>query len=142
MKLREIADTLNISEGNVHTILHEHLSMRKLFSKCVPHLLIVDQKQQRVDDFVSYSELFNRNKNDFLSQYVTMDETWIHHHTPKSNRLQSPEWTAAGEPRQKRLKLQKSASEVMTSGLWDAHGISFIDYLEKRKTIKSEYYMA
>ena len=33
LKLREIADILKISEGNIYTILHEHLSMRKLCSK-------------------------------------------------------------------------------------------------------------
>ena len=38
-KLREVADTLKISEGSVFTILHEHLSMRKLCSKWVPRLL-------------------------------------------------------------------------------------------------------
>ena len=41
-KLREITDTLKISEGSVFTILHEHLSMRKLCSKWVPRLLTVD----------------------------------------------------------------------------------------------------
>ena len=30
LKLREIAEELKISEGSVFTILHEHLSMRKL----------------------------------------------------------------------------------------------------------------
>ena len=33
LKLREIAETVTISEGSVFTILHEHLTMRKLFSK-------------------------------------------------------------------------------------------------------------
>uniref|UniRef100_A0A2S2QFV8 Mariner Mos1 transposase n=1 Tax=Sipha flava TaxID=143950 RepID=A0A2S2QFV8_9HEMI len=98
--------------------------MRKLFSKWVPRLLTVDQKQQ-----------------DFLRRYVTMDETWIHHHTPESNR-QSAEWTVAGEPRPKRPKSQKSAGKVMASVFWDAQGILFIDYLEKGKRINSEYYMA
>ena len=45
LKLREITDTFKISEGSVFTISHEHLSMRKLYSKWVPHLLTVDQKQ-------------------------------------------------------------------------------------------------
>ena len=45
LKLYEIADTLNISEGSVFTILHDHLSMRKLCSKWVPRMLTVDQKQ-------------------------------------------------------------------------------------------------
>ena len=63
-----------------------HLSMRKLCSKWVPHLLTVDQKQQRVDDSERCLELFQRNKKDFLMRYVTMNETWIHHYTPESSR--------------------------------------------------------
>ncbi|XP_055310682.1 protein GVQW3-like, partial [Sitodiplosis mosellana] len=89
VKLQEIADTLKISKGSVHTILHEHLPMRKLFSKWVPRLLTVDQKQQRVDDSEACLELFRRNEKDFLRRYVTMDETWIHHFTPESNRQSS-----------------------------------------------------
>ena len=50
LKLREIADTLKISEGSVFTILHESLGMRKLFSKWVPRLLTPDKRQQRVQD--------------------------------------------------------------------------------------------
>ena len=85
LKLRETADTLKIPEGNVFTNLHEHLSMRKLCSKWVPRLLTVDQKQQRVDDSERCLELFQRNTKDFFMRYVTMDETWIHHYTPRLN---------------------------------------------------------
>ena len=42
LKLREIADTLKISEGSVFTILHESLEMRELFSQWVPRLLTPD----------------------------------------------------------------------------------------------------
>jgi len=74
--------------------------MRKLCSKWVPRLLTVDQKQQRVDDSEHCLQLFQRNKQEFLRRYVTMDETWIHHFTPESTR-QSAEWTTAGESRPK-----------------------------------------
>ena len=50
LKLCEIAEELKISEGSVFTILHEHLSLRKLCLKWVRRLLTVDQKQQCVDD--------------------------------------------------------------------------------------------
>ena len=50
LKLREIAEELKISEGCIFTILHEHLSMRKLCSKLMLCLLTVDQKQQRVNN--------------------------------------------------------------------------------------------
>ena len=42
----------------------------------------------------------------------------------------------------KRPKYQQWAGKVMASVFWDAHGILFIDYLEKGKTINSDYYMA
>lgn len=38
VKLRKTADTLNISEVSVYTILHENLGLRKLCSKWIGHL--------------------------------------------------------------------------------------------------------
>ena len=96
LKLCEITEELKISESNEFTILHEHLSMRKLCSKWVLPLLTVDQKQQCIDDSEHCLQLFQCNKKEFLHRYVIMDETWIHHFTPESNQ-QSAEWTAADE---------------------------------------------
>ena len=70
-----------------------------------------------------------------------MDETWIHHFTPESNRL-SAEWIAAGETRPKQLKMQTSAGKVLASIFWYTQGILFINYLEKGRTINSKYYIA
>nr|KAF7264101.1 hypothetical protein GWI33_000641 [Rhynchophorus ferrugineus] len=39
------------------------------------------------------TEMIERNKSEFLRRYVTMDETWLHHFTPKYNQ-QSSEWNA------------------------------------------------
>ncbi|GFS58418.1 mariner transposase [Trichonephila clavipes] len=114
--------------------------MRKLCSKWVLRLLTVDQKQQCIGNSERCLELFKRNKQDFLRRYVTMDETWIYYYTPESRRS-SAEWTAAGESCPKRPKTQSSAGKVRASVFWDVHGIFFIDYLEKCKTINSEYYM-
>ena len=140
LKLREIADTLKISDGSVYAILHEHLSMRKLLSNWLPRLLTADQKRQRVVDSESCLDLFRRNKPNFLHRYVTMDETWIHHYTPESKRSSS-EWTAIGEKRPKRPKTQMWAAKVMASVFWDANRVIFIDYLEKGKKINSERYI-
>ena len=70
-----------------------------------------------------------------------MDETWIHHYTPETKRS-SAEWTAASESRPKSPKTQQWAGKVMASVFWGAHGILFIDYLERGKTINRDYYMA
>ncbi|KAF7266531.1 hypothetical protein GWI33_020156 [Rhynchophorus ferrugineus] len=111
LNLNEIADNLKMSTERVNHIIHEYWGMRKLCAR-----------------------------PEFLRRYVTMDERWLHHFTPKSNR-QSSGWTAHDEPATKRGKTQQSAGKVMTSIFWDAHGIIFIDYLEKGRTINSEYYI-
>ena len=69
-----------------------------------------------------------------------MDETWIHHYTSESKRS-SAEWTAVSQKRPNRPKTQMWAGKVMASVFWDAHGVLFIDYLEKSKTINSECYI-
>ena len=97
--------------------------MRKLFSKWVPRFLTPDQEQQRVEDSERCLELFKRGKNDFLRRHVTMIEI------------------AAGIIRPKRPNTQQWAGKFMASVFWDAHGILFIDYLEKVKSINNDYYM-
>ena len=86
--------------------MHESLGMRKLFSKWVPRFFTPDQKQQRVEDLKRCLELFKRGGKDFLRQYVTMDETWIHDYTPETKRS-SAEWKAAGESHPMRPKTQQ-----------------------------------
>ncbi|KAL7727958.1 hypothetical protein ACLKA6_019517 [Drosophila palustris] len=93
--------------------------MRKVFSKWLPRLLTPEQKQQRIDESKSCLDMFTRNKSEFLRRYITMDETWIHHFTPESNR-QSAESHAGGESRPKRPKTQQLAGKVMASVFWDA----------------------
>ena len=107
----------------------------------MPRLLTPDQKQQRGEDSERGLELFKRGKKDFLRQFVTMDETWIQHCTHET-KISSAEWTATSESRLKRPKTQEWAGKVMASVFWDAYGILFIDYLEKGKTINSDYHMA
>ena len=138
LNVREIADILKISEGSVFTIWHESFEMRKFFSKWVPCVLTPDQQHQHVKDLERCLELFKRGKKDFLHQCVTMDETWIHHYTFETKRS-SAEWTAAGESCPKTPKTQQWTGKVMASVFLDAHGILFIDYLEKGKTIISDY---
>ena len=84
-------------------------------------------------------ERFNKNKTDFVRQFITMNETWIHHYTPESKK-QSKQWTETDCSVPKKTILVPSAGKIMASVFWDAEGILFIDYLEKDKTITGEYY--
>ena len=120
LKLCEIAEELKISEGSVFVILHEHLSMRKLCSKWVPRLFTVNQKQQRIDDSDCCLQLFQRNKKEILHKHVTMDETWIHHFTPKPNR-QLAEWTVANESHPKQPKMQSTGLCILGCARYFVH---------------------
>lgn len=119
--------------------MHEELHMKKLFGKVVPHTLTIQQKLDRKQISQRNLNHLKKNKSDFVRRFITMDETWIYHHDPKlkQERLQ---WTEAGCSAPKQTKHERSAKKVMASVFWDAKGILLIDYLEKGKTINSEYY--
>ena len=58
-----------------------------------------------------------------------MDETWIYHFPPESNRL-STEWAVAGESRPKWPKTLTSAGKVLANVFWDVQ-------VEKRSQMKT-----
>ena len=90
MKVRELAEVVDISTGLVVKILHEDLDMRKLTAKWVPRLLTINQKRQQVRDLSRCLDHFIRNPSDFLRRLVTIGESWIHHYTPESK--QEKKW--------------------------------------------------
>ncbi|XP_025161796.1 histone-lysine N-methyltransferase SETMAR-like [Harpegnathos saltator] len=139
MKVREVAEAVGISTERVHHILHEYLDMKKLSARWVPRLLTLDHKRNRVTISKECLAMFSRNPNEFLRRFVTVDETWIHHTTPETKE-QSRQWVSSGERAPKKAKVGLSANKVMATVFWDARGIIHIDYLEKGKTITSEYY--
>lgn len=139
MKVRELAHAVGISTERVHHILHEYLDMRKLSARWVPRLLTLDHKRNRMTTSKECLAMFNRNPDEFLRRFVTVDETWIHHNTPETKE-QSKQWVARGERGPKKAKQSLSANKVMATVFWDARGVIHIDYLEKGKTITGEYY--
>jgi len=84
-------------------------------------------------------EFFRHDPNDFLSQLVTIDETWLYHYDLETKQ-QSMEWRHSGSSHTKKLRLQKSAGKVLTSIFWDQDSILIIDYPPKGQTINAEYY--
>lgn len=103
LKVREIAEIVSISTERVNNILHEHLGMKKLCARWVPRLLTLDQKRVRMDVSSDNLERFKRNPTEFLRRFITVDETWVHHHTPESKE-QSKQWTERGELAPKKAK--------------------------------------
>jgi hypothetical protein len=59
--------------------------MQKLCAKWLPRVLTIDQNKQHVDDLDQFLAIFNRNKDEAFRRYITMNVTWLLHHTPESN---------------------------------------------------------
>jgi len=112
MKVREIAETIDISKERVGYILHEELDMKKLCARWVPRFLTPDQKRTRMKISEQCLECCNKNKTDFVRRSIAMDESWIHHYTPESKQ-QSKQWTEAGCSAPKKTRSVPSAGKVM-----------------------------
>ena len=59
---REIADSLSVSKGTVHTMLHEHLQYSKVCAKWVPKHLTEDQKCLRMGVCFQHLLRYRRGK--------------------------------------------------------------------------------
>ena len=110
-------------------------------ARWVPRLLTVNHKRDRVTILKQCLKIFQRNTDEFLRRFITMDETWIHYFTPETKE-QSKQWTSPGEPAPKKAKTVKSTGKVMATVFWDALGIIHIDYLPLKQTISGDYYAA
>ena len=102
-------------------------------------VFIMEQKQCRENVSSECLAVFRRNEVEFLNRIITMDETGVYDFTPEMKK-QSKQWTERGESARNKAKTVPSSGKVMASVSWDAHGIIFIGYLQKRKTINGEYY--
>ncbi|XP_030750541.1 protein GVQW3-like [Sitophilus oryzae] len=108
IKVRKIAEVMNISKDYVCHTLNQDLGMRKLSARWVPRLLTLDQKRVRMNISNSMLAQFRVNKSEVWRLLITADETWIHHYTPET-KIQSKQWTAEGEPAPKKAKTVISA---------------------------------
>jgi len=81
---KSIAEQLSKSHERVGSIIHEDLDLRKFSAKWVPKWLNADQKRQQCRSSEQILDFFRRDPNDFLSRFVTMDETWLYHYDPET----------------------------------------------------------
>ena len=99
VKMHELTDIVNIIIYHVY-ILHEHLYMKNHLSAWwVLHLLIVDQKHIWMNVSQECLDTLKCNLIQFLQQFITVYEIWIHHYTPKTE--QSKWWIGVLQRSQK-----------------------------------------
>jgi len=106
-----ITTSVSTSAGSVHSMLMENLLMKKV---------------NRVKASTSLPHLFNKNPDNFVSQFLTAHESWLHHFDPE-NKMQSMAWKHAFYSPPGKFCILPSAFKVMASLFWDADGIVLTD---------------
>ncbi|KAG5314934.1 SETMR methyltransferase, partial [Acromyrmex insinuator] len=115
VKVREVVEATDISHGTVISILHEQLGMKKLSARWMPRLLTVEHKRD-VTISKQCLKMFQRNPDEFLRRFITVDMDPLHLRRNSQNSESAPKKTTL-----------KSAGKVMATIFWDARGI-IIDY--------------
>ena len=71
---REITTTLGISGTSMYSILHEHLTVKKICSLGISHNLSIAQKKTRVGWWKEMLQKYNRGAVKHVYYIVTGDE--------------------------------------------------------------------
>ena len=116
---RRTIDEVSTLVGICHKSLTEDLKMRRVASKFVPRLLSVNQKQQRLDVCLDLKE---NAANDpiFLSNVITVYETWVYAYDPET-KTQSSQWKSPGSPRPKKERQLRSNIKSMLICFFDGN---------------------
>ena len=105
VKVHEIAKIVSISMS-VWLIFCIHICMIRFCARWVPRLLATDQERIRVTNLERNLAYFKHNPKRFLHRFLTINVTWIHHHTLKS-REGSKQGVKTGESAPVRRKMQQ-----------------------------------
>lgn len=141
--IRMMESQTNLSRGTIHTILHEHLNMQKMFAKWVPYELKDAQKQARMQVARRFLRQFGANFDDAKSVLITSDETWIQYSTPDTVES-AREWRVAGSSRPEKCRVSPRCDKVMLTVWWDCKGVILLDFWKKSDQISFDaaYYQS
>ena len=81
---REISSTLGIGMTAISKILNDHLGVRKLCSRWVPHNLTSAQKDARVKWCKEMLRKYNKGSSKAVYDICTGDESWIYNYDPQT----------------------------------------------------------
>jgi histone-lysine N-methyltransferase SETMAR len=135
----EIQQTLNIGSATVNTILHDHLGLRKLTSRWIPHLLTAEQKATRVDWCHFMLHKYDNGRSRRVSDILTGDETWLYQYDPET-KDQSTVWVFDNELPPTKVVRSRSTAKQMLAVFFRRSGLVTIVPLREQRTVNAEWY--
>ena len=139
MPYREIETTLGISGTSIHLKLHEHLTVKKICLRWIPHNLSIAQKNARIVWLKEMLQKFDRGASTHVYDIVTGDESWIYAYEPESKQ-QSTVWVFQDEKNPTKVARARSTSKQMIACFFRRTEHVVIVPLKQRRTVNSEWY--
>lgn len=136
---REIEASLGISPPAIHTILHDHLAVKKICSRWIPHNLTNAEKKARVDWCKKMIKKYNSGASNEVNKIVTGDESWIYAYEPETKQ-QSTVWIFQDEPNPTKVVRTRSTKKQMVAHFFSRMGHVATVPLVERKTVNSTWY--
>lgn len=138
LTIRMMAEELEMSKESVRTILVENLGMKKICARMVPKLLSDEQKSRRMEVCEEILQHLEENQ-DFLSNVITGDESWIFQYDPETKR-QSRQWKSPSSPRPRKARMCKSKIKVMLIVFFDCKGVVHYEFVPEGETVNQHFY--
>lgn len=135
----ELEDILKISRGALNTIIHEHLGLRKINCRFVPHLLTQAQKDLRVKICQENLNMVREKGRRIISKIITGDETYVHYYNPKT-RGESKIWVFENETPPTVLKKQRTLGKILYAVFFRSTGLVKAVKLEGQRTVTAKWY--
>ena len=115
LTVRMIAEELGLGKSSVHTILTEHLEMKKVCAKIVLKLLTPEQKLRQKEYCVDWKT--SEKSDEFLERVITGDESWIYKYDIEL-KSQSREWKQKDSSRPKKITQKQIKNQSHVDGFF------------------------
>ena len=113
--------------------------MRRVCARCVPRLLVPEQKTVRVQICTELQQRLSDEGDSFLNKVITCDEIWFHFFMPESKQ-QSSMWKHTWSPSPVKACLSKSVGKVMSIIFCDTKGIVLNHMVPDKTIVNGDYY--
>lgn len=128
-----------VSYGTIQDIITNSLCMSRVCARWIPRLLTEEQKQRRVMLSQRFLDNVQTHGDEFLTNIVTTDETWVYTYDPES-KAESSVWKHPGSPPPKKARVSRSVTKVMIILFFDQRGVVLTHTVPHGQTVNGAYF--
>lgn len=135
----DLEEETQLSRGTIERIVHDHLQMRKVTSRWVPHELTIENKETRVKK--CRQNLAKINSGEWrLCDILTGDETWIYLRQ-LGRKAANSSWVYKGQSPGTVVRREQYEPKVLYSLFFRSNGGVFVHALDKGQKLDRYYYI-